>query len=120
MNFGLKGFTLLEIMVALVIVAVVFVASFYSLSEMTKNTRTLKEKTLAGLIANNEIILFKKANQGQKNMSKKSHTMGNNTFYSTISTKPTSEAGVEEIQVIVENNQGATVATQVGYLYVGP
>ena len=52
----MKGFTLLEVMVALVIIAVTLGAMVESNTSSTRNAQHLKNKTLALLVANNQLV----------------------------------------------------------------
>ena len=50
-----KGFTLVEVLVALVLLAVALTAMIKTASENTVNTATLRDKYLASLVASNKI-----------------------------------------------------------------
>lgn len=60
-NTHQRGFTLVEVMVALVIVALSLTSIAVTMSGMLKNATALKERTYASWIAQNRIIEFRAA-----------------------------------------------------------
>lgn len=50
-----KGFTLVEVMVALAVVAIALPALMMSLSQQADNTGYLRDKSLAGMVATNKL-----------------------------------------------------------------
>lgn len=114
-----QGFTLLEVMIALVIITIVFMAGFFTLTQTTQNTINIKEKTLGVLVANKEIVLLR-VGSASDNSTRKQHDMGQEVFYSSVQTKRTSEPQIIELEVSIEDSQGATILTQTGYRYVEP
>ena len=53
------GFTLIEVMVAAMIIALALFAIFKSASEATWHSQYLKEKTIANWVAQNQIALYR-------------------------------------------------------------
>lgn len=111
-----KGFTLLEILVALVIVTTVFMVCYFSMSEMTKNTVVLKEKTMAILVANQALILAKAKNVAGQTQS--NQAMGSLDFAVTIERKMTEQKFIDEIEAIIRNPQGVVMLNEKGYIFV--
>lgn len=54
-----QGFTLIEVMVALLVVAISLFAIFKSTSSVTWHASYLKEKTIANWIAQNQVALYR-------------------------------------------------------------
>ena len=67
-----SGFTLLEVMVALVIIAVTLGAIVDSNTSSTRNAGHIKNKTIALLVANNQLV----RNQNRKKWPRASQTTG--------------------------------------------
>ena len=56
---GIRGFTLLEVMVALAIVSIGLIAAFNAVIQMAHSTAVLRERALADWIAMNEITTIR-------------------------------------------------------------
>ncbi len=69
--FDQKAFTLIEVMVALMVIVISLVAIFDSASSSTWRTSYLKEKTIATWVAQNQVSLYraKKSWTGTSNLS---------------------------------------------------
>ena len=58
-----SGFTLIEVMVALVIVSIALASMTVTMGGMLNNATTLRERTYASWIAQNKIVEFRLANE---------------------------------------------------------
>ncbi len=56
---GRQGFTLIEVMVALLVITVSLFAIFKSTSSVTWHATYLKEKTIANWVAQNQVALYR-------------------------------------------------------------
>ena len=74
--FRQKAFTLIEVMVALMVIVISLMAIIDSTSSSTWRAVYLKEKTIAGWIAQNRIALYR----GKKTWGKVSNTNGKVTM----------------------------------------
>jgi len=77
-----KGFTLLEVMVALVIIAITLGAIVESNTSSTRNAQHLKNKTFALLVANNQLVKTRIAKKLPRiTQTNGDVTMGNQEWY---------------------------------------
>jgi general secretion pathway protein I len=58
-QFGSAGFTLLEVMVAMLVIAIGLGAVIYSTGNSTWQATFLKQKTIANWVAENQIVLYR-------------------------------------------------------------
>jgi general secretion pathway protein I len=58
-----RGFTLVEVMVALVIVSIALASMTVTMGSMLNNATTLRERTYASWIAQNKIVEYRLANE---------------------------------------------------------
>ncbi len=112
---NLKGFTLVEVLVALLIVSLVFLSSILSLSEMTRNSGYLQEKTLASLVASNLITQIQigliKADSVRDNRVE----MAGINFYWSLNKGSSPLQDIEEINIEIKNISGKLIYTSKGY-----
>lgn len=112
-----NGFTLVEVLVALVIVTTVFMGCYFAISELSRSSSTLKQKTLASLIANKEIMSLalgpKQSIGGSKSL-----TMGDETFMSSVNLQLTNDKNIKVIEIAITNDRGITTLTQKRVLFV--
>lgn len=117
MKSRIKGFTLLEVLVALVIVSLVFFACSLSLTQMTKNVHFLEEKTIASIVASNVVT---KVRLGmlippKTGQTKDKTLMAKKIWYWSLETVNTDQNKVTEIAVTVSNSNGKLVYNTKGF-----
>lgn len=117
MKSNTSGFTLLEVLVALVIVTLVFMACSLSLTQMTKNVHTLEEKTIASIVASNVVTevrlgMLEVPSTGKIN---DKTLMAKNSWYWSLEKVTTDQNKVTEILVSVKNSKGNVVYNTKGY-----
>jgi general secretion pathway protein I len=115
---SIKGFTLLEVLVALVIVSLVFFACSLSLSQMTKNVQFLEEKTIASIVASNVVTnarlgMLVVPKTGQV---KEKTLMAKKIWYWSLEKVNTDQNKVTEIAVTVKNGNGKLIYNTKGFL----
>jgi general secretion pathway protein I len=114
-----RGFTLVEILVALAIVAVALAAGMRAIGAAADGATSLKQRTLALWVAQNQLAAAQLANPWPS-LGEASGTMdqGNATFAwrQTIATTP--NPGFRRIEIVVTDPQvpGYALATLTGYL----
>lgn len=112
------GFTLIEVLIALLIVSLALFASIFTLTELTKSAIQLKEKTIASTIASNVIS---QARLGMLNITDKSLqgnniTMAHQTWTWELTKEQTPDQHVAEIIVVVKNVQSKREYQMKGYM----
>ncbi len=104
-----QGFTLIEVMVALAIIAIALTAILSTSASQTNNASYLKQKTLAHWVALNEIteLRIKKIfpDLGDK---KGSTDMANHTWYWIRTTKATEDKDSRQVKLTVYANRDYT------------
>jgi len=123
MNAQQRGFTLLEILVALTVLAIALSASLAAVSQYTKQVTELKQRTIAHWVAMNEINRLRVteafANSGEKSGKQ---AMANTTWaWKYTITKPpgldTSKVDMRQVTVEVTlEGEDKILATLTGYL----
>ncbi len=113
------GFTLIEVLIALVILSIALTAIIKSSSQNIKDTLYIQKKTIALWVGNqimNEILAgLRKPPLAPDTLSQKS-TMLNETWSWTAFMKPTPNPHIQEINVDVSQN--THLIHLVSYLYV--
>ena len=105
------GFTLIEVMVALVIVAVALSAASRSLGVTTNNQTLLEEKVIATWVAENAIIEQQVLGQTQSNK-ERIETMANRQWKVEYATEPTLIPEVYKLSVTVRDEATDSGAAQ--------
>lgn len=113
------GFTLLEVLIALVIVSIVFLSTLYSITEMTANTTLLREKTWCSLIASNVItethLGIIDAPQYPNKISQQTR-MADQVWSWTAEETPSWNPKLQGILVNVQNASGKPIYSLQGYI----
>ena len=115
MNKKSCGFTLLEVMVALVMIAIAFSAIYLSLSTSTRTQSALQDKTAANWVGLNVIarkqigVIPNQQSNGQERM-----LLENWKWESK--TEKTANASIMTIEVKVSKEKGPVAAHLIGYL----
>lgn len=110
----MRGFTLMEILVALTILAIAFTAIFKAVSSQTRGLLYLQNKTAAEWVALNVIA--------EKQLNLLSETSGTEKMFNTIwhwciTTQPTAYHGITLINVAVSQTEESNSIVHVtGYL----
>ena len=115
----IRGFTLLEVLVALVILAIALAAVIKTTSENAKNTRYLRDKTFAHWVAMNiwtEIQAYNKwPDLGEQSGST---TMGKQEWFwhTEVSTTPDKELRRLDIRVYYSPTDVGSLVTLTGFV----
>jgi len=99
-----KGFTLIEILVALGIVSVALIALIKAQSQHTQNLAYLEQKTMANLVASNLAVENRLKKQHSIGFSNGNYILGHQTWYWQSKTNPTADSDIlkQSLQVFVD------------------
>ncbi len=114
-----SGFTLIEVLIALLILSIALTAIIKSTSQNIRDTLYIQKKTIALWVGNeimNEIIAGLRKPPMAPDALKDKSTMLNETWSWAASLKPTPNPNIQEIDVAV--SQRTPLIHLVGYLYV--
>ena len=64
----MKGFTLLEVLIALAILAILMVSAIKISADNVKNLTYLENKTIAEIVANNQIVLLRLSKERRESL----------------------------------------------------
>ena len=96
------GFTLLEVMIALLVIALGIGAVINTTSESGWKSAQLKQKTIASWVAQNEIALYRARRTWDKKSNRSGETeMANAVWTWQMKITPTEDPGVRRIDVDV-------------------
>jgi general secretion pathway protein I len=112
------GFTLVEVLVALTIIAIALGALLNSAGTQASSTSYLKQKTLAHWVAVNELTQMRIAGEFPDLGDKRGSTeMANHAWYWIRTTKQTEDENAREvsIQVFEDEDYKKNLTTLVGY-----
>ena len=99
-----RGFTLIEVMIALAIFAVSAMAVLSATGETITTLGNLKQKTFAAMVADNQLALMKL--EGVPNAEKSgSSNLAGETWYWTIKPTPTADGTLRAVDLIVWQNE---------------
>lgn len=108
-----KGFTLVEVLIALLIVSIAFSAILFAVNQNVRNQIHLEEKIAAAWVAEDIItraqIGLLTANNGVQNCL-------NKDWRWQLRTKSTQNASVQEIEVTIQDVRNNTVLVSTGYV----
>ena len=113
-----KGFTLLEVMVALLIIAIGLGAIIDSAGNTTLHATYLRQKTIAGWVAQNEIALYRAKRTWESAGSRKGKaTMANVEWSWRMEISKTDDPSLRrlDIEVFLEGQEGIK-ATATGFI----
>ena len=114
-----SGFTLLEVVVALGILAIALVAAVKGISTHVNNMAYLKERTLAHWVAMNKVTEFQLSGEfpgaGERSGAVE---MASREWHWVVKISTTEDSEVRRLDVTVtpEANRNQTLATLIGYL----
>jgi len=109
------GFTLLEVMVALVMIAIAFSAIYLALSTSTRTQAALQDKTAATWVGLN-VIAKRQANVITSNQSSGKETMLLQNWVWELKTQNTPNPSIAMLEVTVRKETGATITHLTGYI----
>lgn len=111
-----QGFTLIEVLVAMAILAFAIAGLVATGTQSVFATRKVSEKTLAGFVADNEIARLRKSDADLRDRTGKSEQMGQDYNWRLEVTETELEGFYEiEIEVSTET-QDAPIATRRAFL----
>jgi len=106
-----RGFTLIEVMIALLVVAVALSAMLVRIQGIIDNTAYLRDKTLASWVALNQLELVRLTNQANSSLVEKDMTgveeMANRRWVWRIEPEQTEAEGFQQITVKVADAEDA-------------
>ena len=118
-----SGFTLIEVLLALAVIAIAFTALLKATSQDILASSRIKDKTQAHWVATQGIALIQLGLLKSPNHQDISEvtTLFNQTWYWRASIQPTAVKSVQQITVTVSKNQSGSFADPViAYRYVTP
>lgn len=119
MKFTQAAFTLIEIMVALAIIALTMGAIIENTTASTKNAAYLRDKTIAGWVAQNQITLVRAKRQWTNKSNKQGVTeMAGQEWSWKMTIKKTDDANMRRITVNVysADDDGQILSTMTGFM----
>ena len=108
-----KGFTLVEVLIALLIVSIAFGALLFSVNQSARGAVRLEEKVAATWLAED---LITRAQLGLLKAGKGSQASLNRNWQWEIRSKFTQSTSVQEIEVYIFNQQQETVLMKTAYV----
>ncbi len=119
MKLSQSAFTLIEIMVALAIIALTMGAIIENTTASTRNALYLKEKTVARWIALNQITLVRAKRQWSSNSNKQGVVeMANREWSWKMTIQKTDDANMRRltVDVFADDNDGQVLASITGFV----
>ncbi|MEO5376571.1 MAG: type II secretion system minor pseudopilin GspI [Magnetococcus sp. DMHC-6] len=105
---GVGGFTLIEVLVALVVLAVALSALVEASGNYTHNAAYLQERTLAHWVAMNQVVEQQTTGKGAVEILKGEEEMAGRKWFWTVTISETPEPAVRRLNVAVFGNEGRT------------
>ena len=117
--FSSTGFTLIEIMVALAIIALTLGAIIENTSASSRNANYLRDRTIAGWVAMNQISLVRAKRQWTNQSNKKGRVdMAGKTWQWQMQISKTDNVNVRRlvVDVYADDDDRQALASMTGYL----
>ncbi|WP_197912070.1 type II secretion system minor pseudopilin GspI [Kineobactrum salinum] len=118
-----RGFTLVEVMVALAIVALALPALMFSLQQQVDGTAYLRDKSLAQLIANNKLVELRLLTQARGSLFQGRDSgvaeLAGRDWYWTLETATTEVQSFYRVEIAVregDTDQRRPLYTLVGFM----
>ncbi len=114
-----SGFTLLEVLVALAVIAIPLVAIIGNITANVSNAAYLRDRTLAHWVAMNEVAQQQVDNEWPDPGEKKDEAlMAGKTWYVKLKVKATDDPNVRrlDVEVRAEKDDGNPLDTMVAYV----
>ncbi len=114
-----SAFTLIEIMVALTIIAITLGVIIENTTVTTKNTQYLRDKSIAQWIAMNQISLYRAKRQWSNVSNKKGHTtMANRDWLWKMKIAKTDEPDLRRltVDVYLQESDDHSLVTMTGFV----
>jgi len=114
-----QAFTLIEIMVALAIIAISLGAIIENTTASSRNALYLRDKTVAGWVAMNEISRQRASRDWGNSTSRKGEVdMAGRTWLWKMAIKKTDNTNIREllVDVYVEGQENQALASMTGYM----
>lgn len=110
-----KGFTLIEVLIALIIVAIAMLAVIKTSHESLSDAEALKERIYANWVASNAIHAIQLGLLVPPVRQEKQQCM-NEYFYWNADLKPTNDNQINQIEVVVSNQSQQVLLHTTGYV----
>ncbi|WP_394213052.1 type II secretion system minor pseudopilin GspI [Enterovibrio calviensis] len=110
-----RGFTLIEVMVAMAVFAVAALAVLNATGQHVNTLGVLEEKTFASMVADNQLALFVLEGKVPSSEKNGSSEMAGRTWYWTIKPTATADNALRAVDVIVwqdESKRGSLVSVR--------
>jgi general secretion pathway protein I len=114
-----SAFTLIEIMVALAIIAITLGAIIENTTASNRNTQYLRDKTVASWVAMNEIARIRASREWGGSTSRKGEVeMAGRTWLWKMAIRNTDNVNVREliVDVFIEDQESQALASMTGYM----
>lgn len=120
-----RGFTLVEVMVALAVVAVALPALLFSLYQQIDGTGYLRDKSLANMVANNKLAELRLLTAARRDLMRGNDSgieeMADREWHWWLQSKGTTMAGFHRVQIDValsETQQDQPLISLIAYMPV--
>ena len=117
-RFRVRGFTLLEVLVALAVVAIALGAALTTAYRHTRTLVELRERTYAHWVAMDMLAAWRLGLQNDGgDKANGSVTMGGRTYYWSLSRVRSADENVlrAEVEVHIDSDEGPVLATETAY-----
>lgn len=104
-----KGFTLIEVVIAVAVISIGLIALMKTTGTITRNTAYLNDKTVAMWVAQNAMAEFELGDEGlSKKTAKGSEEMAGITWYWTRTIEETQDPDMRRVEIAVRKDERQT------------